>query len=245
MSQSLQNGIDTLLLMMSRRTIGVGELADELGVSKSTASRILASLQEANLLERNRDTAKYSLGPAIARLGEQLNASQSITAVARPFLERLMQEIHESVQVGSLVNEQAVVIEQVVSDARLVVNAKVGGMEPLYCSAMGKCLLAFASDETRARLLSRVNLVSRTSKTITDMGRLFKELDKIRQLGYAVDDEESSLDIKCVAVPIRNNRGAHVYALGVSGAASRMRDEKLNKVIPLMLKTSSDIHSQL
>ena len=245
MSQSLQNGIDALLLLTTRKTVGVTELADELNISKSTASRVLAALQDANLLERNRETSKYNLGPAILRLCEQYQRSQSVIAIARPFMERLMQEIHESVHLGVLANEQAVVIEQVVSDSRLVVNAKVGGTEPLYCSSVGKCLLAFAPDDTRGKALAETTLVARTSKTITNMGRLLKELDRIKQVGYAMDDEELSPDIKCLAVPIRNNRGAYAYALGTSGAASRMTDEKLNRVIPLMLKAAKDIHAQL
>lgn len=245
MSQSLQNGIDALVLMASRRAITVGELASEINVSKSTASRILAALQDVNLVERNRDASTYNLGPTVLRLAEQYSGNQSVIAVSRPFLERLVQEVHESAQLGVMVNDQAVVIEQVTSDARLVFHARVGGAEPLYCSAVGKCLLAFASEETRVRALAHVSMVPRTSKTISDMGRLYRELDKIRQLGYAVDEEETAPDIKAVAVPLRNGRGAAMYAIGVAGAASRLRDDRLNKVIPLVLKTSSDIHAQL
>lgn len=245
MSQALKNGLDALLLVASRRSIGVTELAAELGIDKSTASRVLATLHEANMVERQQDTLRYGLGPAILHMYERYHRNLSVLAVARPVMERLATEIRESVHLGVLANDQAVVVDQVLSDSRLVVNAQVGGREPLHCSSVGKCLLAFAPDELRDSLLSGLSFEARTDNTITDLPRLERELDRVRHLGYATDAEELSPGITCVAVPIRNSRGSYEYALGASGAAGRMTPAKLDRVVPLMLHAARDIHSQL
>lgn len=245
MSQALRNGLDALLFVASNKSVGVTELAARLGIDKSTASRVLATLQEANMVERHQDTHRYSLGPAVLQMHERYHRNLGVTAVARPVMERLAAEMRESVHLGVLANDQAVIVEQVLSDSRLVVNAQVGGNEPLHCSSVGKCLLAFAPDEARERLLNGLPLEAHTDNTITDLDRLQGELGRIRQLGYATDDEELSPGVRCVAVPIRDSRGAYLYALGTSGAAGRMTEAKLSRVVPLMLSAARDIHAQL
>lgn len=245
MSQALRNGLDALLFVASSKSVGVTELAAELGVDKSTASRVLATLQDADMVAKQQDTLRYSLGPAVLQMYEQYHRNLGVTVVARPVMERLATEIRESVHLGVLANDQAVIVEQVLSDSRLVVNAKVGGSEPLHCSSVGKCLLAFAPDGTRERLLTGLPLEAHTGSTITGLDRLLGELERIRQLGYATDDEELSPGVRCVAVPIRDSRGACVSALGTSGAAGRMTESKLNHVVPLMLSAAREIHAQL
>lgn len=245
MSQALKNGIDALLLVASSKSLGVTELAAQLGVDKSTASRLLATLQEADLVERQQDSLRYELGPAVLHLHEQYHRNLSVLPVARPVMERLASQIGESVHLGVLANDQAVVVDQVLSDSRLVVNAQVGGREPLHCSAIGKCLLAHVADETRERLLAGLSLDAHTDATITERGRLRSELETIRHAGYAIDGEELSPGITCVAVPIRNSRGRYEYALGASGAAGRMSATTLSRMVPLMLNAARDIHAQL
>jgi len=245
MSQSLKKGIEALLFLASRKSVGVTELAEALEVHKSTAFRILDTLQEANMVEKSKETLKYRLGPTILQLSEQYYRNFSIVAVARPIMERLVSEIRESVHLGVLVNNSAVIIEQILSDSRLVVNAKVGGSEPLHCSSVGKCLLAFAPEEQRGKMLKSICFDAYTDKTITSIARLQEELEKVRRLGYAVDDEELSPNIKCAAVPLMNRQGACVYSLGASGVASRMTDEKMEKLIPLMLRAAAEINTHL
>ncbi|MFA6575150.1 MAG: IclR family transcriptional regulator, partial [Nocardioides sp.] len=201
MSQALKNGLDALLFVASSKSVGVTELASELGIDKSTASRVLATLQNANMVEKQQDTLRYSLGPAVLQMYEQYHRTLGVTAVARPVMERLAREMRESVHLGVLANDQAVIVEQVLSDSRLVVNAQLGGSEPLHCSSVGKCLLAFAPDGIRERLFSGLPLEAHTGNTITDLDRLQGELERIRRVGYAMDDEELSPGVRCVAVP--------------------------------------------
>lgn len=241
MSQSLKKGIEALLFLSSRKSVGVTELAEELGVNKSTAFRILDTFLEADMVEKNKETLKYKLGPAILALSEQYYRNFNIIALAKPIMERLAAEIRESVHLCVCSNNRAVIIEQIMSDSRLVVNAKIGNSEPLHCSSVGKCLLAFAPAETREKMIAGIEFEVFTDKTINDRERLVSELEDVRQKGYAVDDGELSPDIKCVAVPVMDGRGACVYSLGASGAKSRMTQEKLNRIVPLLLKAAKDI----
>lgn len=241
MSQSLKKGIEALLFLASRKSVGVTELADELGVNKSTAFRILDTFLEADMVEKNSETLKYKLGPAILALSEQYYRNFNIIALAKPIMESLAAEIRESVHLCVCSNNRAVIIEQIMSDSRLVVNAKIGNSEPLHCSSVGKCLLAFAPAETREKMIEGIDFEVFTDKTISDKESLISELEDVRLKGYAVDDGELSPDIKCVAVPVRDERGACAYSLGASGAKSRMTQEKQGRIIPLLLKAANDI----
>jgi IclR family KDG regulon transcriptional repressor len=240
MSQSLKKGIEALLFMASRKSVGVTELADELQINKSTAFRILDTFLEADMVEKNKETLKYKLGPAILRLSEQYYKNFNIITAAKPLMERLAADIRESVHLCVCSNNKAVVIEQIMSDSRLVVNAKIGNSEPLHCSAVGKCLLAFAPPEDREKMLSKVTFDVFTEKTITSKQRMLEEIENVRRQGYAVDDGELSADIKCVAVPVFIN-GACSYSLGASGALTRMTKEKTERIIHLLLETAKEI----
>ena len=241
MSRSLQKGIDALLFLASRKSAGVTEVAEALRVNKSTAFRILNTFLKANMAEKNKDTLKYRLGPAVLKLSEQYYRNFNIIENSRPVMEKLSAEIHESVHLCVLANNSAVIIEQIMSSSRLVVNAKVGNNEPLHCSAVGKCLLAFSTEEKMEAMISDLPFMAFTGKTMMDRETLRAELRRVREAGYAIDDEELSVDIKCVAVPVFNERGVCIYSLGVSGAASRMTGEKIDHIIPLMSRASGSI----
>lgn len=241
MSQSLKKGIEALMFLSTRKSVGVTELAEALDINKSTAFRILDTFLEANMVEKNRETLKYKLGPAILQLSEQYYKNFNIIAAAKPLMEQLAWEIRESVHLCVCSNNSAVIIEQIMSDSRLVVNAKIGNREPLHASSVGKCLLAFAPEEDRERMISRILFEVFTERTIRCKEDLYTEIDKVRAQGYALDDGEISSDIKCAAVPVFDCNGNCQYSLGASGAASRMTQEKLDRVIPLLKKTAAGI----
>lgn len=241
MSQSLKKGIEALLFLASKKSVGVTELAERLGVNKSTAFRVLDTFLEADFVEKDKITLKYKLGPVILQLSERYYKNFNRINTAKPVMERLAAEIHESVHLCTLSNNSAVVIEQVLSSSRLVVNAKIGHREPLHCSSVGKCLLAFAAEKDREKMIAHIAYDVFTDKTIRDQAALLKELERVRAQGYAVDDGELNPDIRCVAVPLFDHQGHCVYSLGTSGAASRMTREKLSRVIPAMLRAAKEI----
>jgi len=243
MSQSLKTGIEALLFLATRKSVGVTELAQALDINKSTAFRILDTFLEANMVEKTKDTQKYKLGPAILKLSEQYYKNYSVIAEAKPLMDRLALEIRESVHLCVCANSKAVVIEQTMSDSLLVVNAKIGNSEPLHCSAVGKCLVAFATEEEKAKMLSGITFESYTDKTICSAEEFDAEIERVRAQGWAIDDGELSEHIRCVAVPVLDKKGVCRYSLGTSGASSRMTREKIDRIIPLMLKTAASINN--
>jgi len=243
MSQSLERGLQALLFLSSRKSIGVTELAEEL--HKSTAFRILETLQRYNMAEQNKNTAKYKLGPAILKFSEQLYKNLNIISVAKPYMYKLADEVGESVHLTVLSNDSAVVIEQIMTNSRLQVNARLGNAEPLNSSSVGKCLLAFSPSELTEKILKRMAYPRFTEKTITDENELRKELEKIKKDGYAVDDGEISEEIKCVAAPIFNHTGEVIYSIGISGPYYRMKEDKMKTVITKLMRTSAMISEEM
>ncbi|HOL17343.1 MAG TPA: IclR family transcriptional regulator [Bacillota bacterium] len=245
MSRSLERGLRTLFFLSTRKSVGVTELAQELQINKSTAYRILETLQKYNMVEQSKSSAKYRLGPAILRLSDQLYKNLNIIALARPHMIRLADEVGESVHLCLLCNDSAVVIEQIITNSRLIVNAKIGNIEPLHASSVGKCLLAFSEPAIMEQLLNRMEFPAFTDKTITDREAMRAEIEKIKAQGYAVDNGELSSDIKCVAVPVYNHMGEAIYSLGISGPLTRMTESKTEDTVKKLLKTRDALSALL
>lgn len=245
MSQSLERGLEALLFLASRKSIGVTELAKELMINKSTAFRILETFQRYNMAEKNKETLKYKLGPAILELSQQLYKNLNILTVARPLMKAYAIEAGESVHLGILSNDSAVIIEQIMTDSRITVNAKIGKREPLHSSAVGKCLWAYSDNDTSEKLFADYHYQSFTAYTINNENSMRKELEKIQVIGYAVDDLELSEEIRCVAAPIFNQNGEAQYAIGISGPAYRLKDEVLQKTATGLKNVAIRISKQL
>lgn len=245
MSQSLERGLQALLFLATRKSIGVTELAEELNVNKSTAYRILETLRKYNMTEQKKVSSKYKLGPAILQLSEQLYKNLNIISIAKPYMLKLVEESGESVHLCILSNDSAVVIEQIMTSSRLSVNAKIGNSEPLHSSSVGKCLLSFSNPDTRKQIINRMNMERYNERTITDKELLVQELDKIRNQGYAIDDREITEEIRCLAVPVFNHKAEAIYSLGCSGPASRMTKIKMEKLIALLMRAGELISEQL
>lgn len=245
MSQSLQNGIDALMFLSSKKSAGVTEIARAIGVNKSTAYRIMQTFLGSNMVEKNPETMCYKLGPAILRLSHQYYSGLNAAGIAKPYMARLSEGFGESVHLCALSNNRAVVVEQITAESRLTANAKIGEAEPLHCSSVGKCLLAYADSGRQEKMLRELTFEKHTEKTITDKTALLKELARIKERGFAIDDCELSEEIRCVAAPIFNSKGECCFSIGVSGARSRMTREKMNKISEGLKKVSEAISSEL
>lgn len=244
MSKSLERGLQSLLFLASKKSVGVTELAEELQVNKSTAYRMLETLRQFNMAEQNKSSLKYKLGPAVLKLSEQLYKNLNIISIARPYMRRLAEEIGESVHLCILSNDRAIVIDQIMTSSRLTVNAKIGNDEPIHSSSVGKCLIAFSSEQTIERILENP-LEKFTEKTITSKQDFLAELEEVRRTGYAIDDGEISEEIRCIAVPIFNHLNEAVYSMGMSGPTSRMTAFKIETVAGTLLAAGNAISTQL
>ena len=198
------------------------EVARELHVHRSTALRLLGTLERHGLVERDAHTARYSLGRRLPQLASVVTGEFDLRYVARPVCERLATAAGETATLDVLVGDVIVPIEQATSSTSVVSVNWLGGRYPVHCTASGKAIVAFASDALRERLLA-LPLDRVTPHTITDREKLAAQLEEIRRLGIARTHEELEVGLDAIAAPVFGAAGDVVAALDVSGPSHRVR----------------------
>jgi IclR family transcriptional regulator, acetate operon repressor len=242
--QSVNRALRALELIAEAGELGVSELGRRLEVHKATASRLVATLAERGMVERDPITEKYRLGFGLIRLAGAAMASMDLVRSARPILEDLADRTRETVNLGVLSGDAVVYIDQVTGTRSIVAVSWVGRRTPLHATSNGKMLLASLGDRERDRLLTG-RLERTTPATITDPGKLRSQLGEIRARGYATTMEELEEGLNAVAAPIRRADGEVVAALSVSGPAFRMRPVDLPRIGRLTMEASTAISRRL
>ena len=189
-----------LALGESQGEAGVTELARRLGLHKSTASRLLATLQKRGLVEQDDETGKYRLGLVVIRLAERAERTLDLRGIALPELERLARLTHETTGLGILEGDTMLAVAQVDGPNLIAVGDWTGRATPLHCVASGKVLLSSLAEREVLRIVRR-GLVSYTERTIVELEPLLEELARIRRRGYAMAIGEYELNLNAVAAP--------------------------------------------
>ncbi len=197
------------------------EVARELGVHRSTALRLLATLDRHGLVERDPRTAKYRLGPRVAQLASSVRGDVDLRQAARPVCEDLARTLGETVTLDVLDGAEIVPIEQASGSTSVVSVNWLGTRSPVHCTASGKVILAFGPATVRDAILARP-LERRTEHTITDARALEAQLADARDAGYARTSEELEVGLNAIAAPVRSANGDVIAALDVSGPAHRI-----------------------
>jgi DNA-binding IclR family transcriptional regulator len=224
--------------------LGVTQVGRRLGIHKATASRLMATLAEHGLVERNSATDKYRLGFGLVRLAKAAAGKLDLVQQARPVLERIAEESGETVNLAVLDGDDVVNIDQI-TPGHLVVNVNwVGKRTPLHCTSNGKVLMAFLTDVERKRILSR-RLPRMTERTIVDPLALQRELSEVRARGWAHTVEELEIGLNAVAAPVRRSDGSVVAALSVSGPAYRVTPERISELGPMVASAANTISGRL
>ena len=201
--------------------LSVTYLARHLQLEKSSVSRFLRTLHNYGYVEQDERTRRYRLGARLVALGQRRLRQFTLREQARPFLRRLVDETGECAHLAVLTREQAFYVDQVDTSASLRVSAGIGTLAPLHCTALGKVLLAFGERRPVAELPIF------TPQTITDPAELGRQLERTRELGYALDDEEYTIGVRCLAAPVWGDGGVLAGAMGISGPAARLTPERL------------------
>lgn len=245
MIQSLDRGIQILLILAQKSSAGITELAEELGVDKSTASRLVETLRNRDMVRVDPETKKYRLGFRILHLGEALKDNLNVIAIARPMLLSLSAQLNESVHFCAYNNSNVYVMDQVRSSKNYALSATVGMIEPLHCSSVGKCILAYRRPETIRALLEDYTFTPYTEHTITNKEALLEHLDQIRASGFALDDEEMAHGVRCIAVPIYDYRNSVRYSIGVSGPKSNLNTATIDAYVRRMAETAKRLSAAI
>ena len=211
------------------RELGVTELSGRLGLAKSTVHRLLATLAEERLLERDAASGRYRLGLGLYELGAVVAAHVDLHEAAMPALVSLRQRTGETVQVAVLDGLEAVYVERLDSPHTLRIFSRVGHRLPAHCTSSGKVLLAGLSPETLDARLAQWKPVAMTAHTITDEQALRAELRTVAQRGWAENVEEGEPGVASVGAPIRGMDGTVTAAISVAGPISRVRGASLRR----------------
>lgn len=239
--QSLARGLKILnLLAVSDDPVSVTDLARELGIDKSSALRLVQTLVAYGYAERDPSSRRYRLGPQIVRVSRSSLTRMPLRDEAKPFLRRLVDKTGECAHLAVLAQAQALYIDQVESSASLRVTTGVGTLAPLYCTALGKCLLAFGNGTPLPEQLRAF-----TPRTITDHTRLQLHLEQTRQQGYALDDEEYDYGVRCIAAPVYDYRSRVIGAIGISGPVGRVGLDRIPHFAQIVMDAAQELSARM
>lgn len=228
--QSLDRGLILLeALSEEGRDSSLSDLAARFAWDKSTTFRMLATLIHRGYVDQDAETNKYRLGLKILKLSGALNRRLDIKRCANPFMDELARISRETAHLAVLDGGEVVILDQQDSPETIRVNSYVGMREPAHCTALGKVLLAYLPDRQLEHWMEGKELRIYTKKTITSPTVLTAHLSKVREQGYAFDDEEYDIGMRCVASPVQNSEGKVVAAVGISGPAQRITWEDVNR----------------
>jgi DNA-binding IclR family transcriptional regulator len=224
----------------SQQGLGILDLAQKLGYSKSTTHGLVHALLREGVLTRGPGGRKLSLGPTIAELAFSNWNQKTVTELAQPILDSIRDTINETVILGVRIRNRVLIIATAEANEFLKISALVGSTIPLLGGAVGKAFLAEETPPHAAELIARFGLRRYTERSITDAQEYMSELERVRTQGYAVDIEEYLQGIRAVAVALGNRRGLPA-ALWVVGISANMDTEKMKKIAALTTEKAENM----
>jgi IclR family KDG regulon transcriptional repressor len=223
MIKSLQRAINILDLFDEQTVeLGITEIAERLGLHKSTAAGLVYTLEHNRYLDQDSETRKYSLGFKLVERASILLGQFDVRKAARPHLEELIAWCDESVNLAVRDRGEVVYIERLTTTRSLGMRAKVGYRAPLHCTALGKAILSCMPLKEVEELIAPYGLPAHTKNTITELAQFLQEIERTREQGFAVDDEEIEIGVRCVAAPIFDHTGQPAAAVSISSPVLRL-----------------------
>lgn len=219
--------------------LGVVQVAEELGLTLSTAHRIARALVSEGYLAQSGGRERYRLGLHALLLGQAAQRAMGME-VAKPVLQRLAEQTQESVNLGLADVDHAVVIQRVESTQALRFSVEVGSTVELHATSMGKALLAF-NDDLRRQVEAHERFNQLTDKTHGTLTGLLDDLEEVKQRGWSIDDEESMPGVRCVAAPIIGPDGQARAAVAVQAPAVRMPDPRFFELGPMVRQAADEL----
>jgi DNA-binding IclR family transcriptional regulator len=241
--QSVDRAVSVLEILAREGHAGVSEVAAEIGVHKSTAFRLLAALEERDLVEQNTERGKYQLGFGVLRLASAIPARLDIVRQAQPVLDDLARRLDETVNLAVVREHYSVHVQQALGSAAVASQNWVGQLTPLHATSSGKILLAYMSEERLNETLAASSLKAYTEHTLTSREALVEQLAQARAEGFATAYEEIETGLNAAAVPVRDHTGSVVGAVSASGPAYRFDKARIESVAT-DLKAAGDRISQ-
>lgn len=224
--------------------IGVRDLADRVGIPRSTVHRLLAAMEDEGLVERNLETGRYRLGFELVALAGMALRSVDIRRVALPLMSHLAARWHETVDLDVLRGGHVIIIEQIAGQHLLNTGGMLAARLPAHCTSTGKVLLAYAGPEYVREHLPE-ELPRYSPLTITAIAALLQDLDQVRRQGYAQVRGEYEEYVTALGVPIRDHTASVIAAMSISGLSVRIDEETANQMIRALKQGAAEISTAL
>ena len=224
--------------------LSITDISKITGLERATARRCLLTLAELGYADY--DGKFFTLSPRILRLGHSYLTSTPLPRLMQPFLDQLSEKTGESASASVLDGNEIVYIARASHKRVMSINLNPGSRLPAYCSSMGRVLLAAMAQDEARRILENSNRKANTPKTKTTLAELMDELQRVREQGYAVIDQELEIGLCSIAIPVRNMRGVTIAAINIGAQAARVSiDEMIERYLPVMQSTRDTITSLL
>ncbi|MFA8391318.1 IclR family transcriptional regulator [Burkholderia ubonensis] len=246
-NQSLEKGLNVLRAFSAkRRTMTLAEVADAAGMTKSSAQRMVYTLEKLGYIRKHPVTRRYQLTPHVMRIGFNYLAADTLIDVANPFLSELTNVTGETTNLTEPDDDEMVYVARFVSTKFVPIHMPIGSRIPMYCTGCGRAFLsALPPDDARARL-ERMTRTPHTPRTVTTLGELVALLDDTRRLGYATNEEELFIGDMSIAAPVLGSQGQPVAAVHVVAPTSRWTfDDARSKLAPAVIDCARGISNSI
>ncbi|WP_284639281.1 IclR family transcriptional regulator [Paenibacillus silviterrae] len=244
--QSIDKALDLIELLAERGSLSLIELTELLNQPKSSTYRIVLTLENRGFISRSDEDGKYCLGYKQLHITKNLLERSNIRTAAIPEMKRLSDLYGDTVNLGVLMDDgQIMYVEIIESTHALRMTDSVGSKSPFHATAMGKAIAAYSPEPLIDRLIDEYGLYPITKRTITSVDLFKTELEKVRQSGYAIDDQEIVEGARCVASPIFGMFGNIYGAISVSGAMHRYTDETIPEITTQVVAAAAAVSLKL
>lgn len=222
---------------------GITAIAKHAGLHKSTCFGLLYTLQELGYVTQD-ETGKYSLGLKVFELGNAFIEKLDLQRVAQPYLTRLSELSRETVHLVLRNGLHAVYIDKIEGPHAMTISSRVGKRAAMYCTGVGKCILAFMSPEEQQEVM-KLPMPARTQHTITSPEMLLKRLEEIRAQGFGLDEQEIEIGLCCIAAPVFGPQGRVIGGISIAGPEARLSRERINELTSPIVDAAKSISRQM
>lgn len=242
---SLDRAVSVLeALSESDTPLSLAEICQRMSLHKSTAHRSLMVLERSSLIERTGEN-RFRLGLKLHEWGNRAVEQSDLPSRIHPFSRRLSTLVGETVHLSILENTSIVYLDKVEPTHRIRLACRTGISNPVYCTSMGKAMLAFQPEKLLEQVIAKIRFTPFTHKTLRSREALLKSLERVRRRGYAIDDEEIETGVRCIGAPIFNEAHQPIAAMSVSGPSSRITAQSVPEIAEHLLRCCREISASL
>ncbi|MGO1820408.1 MAG: IclR family transcriptional regulator [Senegalia sp. (in: firmicutes)] len=225
--------------------LGITEISTKIDLHKSTVYRLLGTLIYKGFVKQDKATNKYKITFKLFELGNKAIENIDILSIARPYIEELMEKVNEVVHLVLLEDEEIIYIDKVESHNTIRMHSNIGKRSPAYSTSVGKAIMAYLNEDRIKEIWNNSDIKKHTEHTITDFDKFIEELEGIRKIHYAIDDQENELGVRCIGAPIFNHKSEPIAAISISGPTSRVTRESVEKTAEWVIKYAKFISKEL